>query len=129
MKVTLYKDGQRLDIPAIDSPGWILHGWSTEPPAPQAVPEPPTPNVASEAWDAKPVDDEPTTAPVPPALTLINTAVMAGELEALPSIGPRLAQKIFDARPANGYPSLDAVAEVAASSRVSVDDLAGWVQG
>jgi hypothetical protein len=28
--VTLYKDGKSRQIPAIDAPGWIAGGWSTD---------------------------------------------------------------------------------------------------
>ncbi len=46
------------------------------------------------------------------ALDLINKAAEADESEVLPGIGPASASRIFAARPAQGFESLEAVALV-----------------
>lgn len=60
------------------------------------------------------------------ALTLINTAQAASEIEVLPGIGAVSAGLIFAARPDNGYLSLEAVQTVPDLPTINWSTVAAW---
>ena len=61
------------------------------------------------------------------ALQLINSAASSEALEVLPGIGPANASRIFQARPKDGYESLEAVALVPElSNAIDWDVIETW---
>ncbi|MEM9947798.1 MAG: hypothetical protein AAF810_17310 [Cyanobacteria bacterium P01_D01_bin.36] len=85
----------------IDARAWINLGWSE-------------------------TKHDPVAAAGAPALLLINRSLNFEELEVLPSIGSTSAERIFKAKPSNGYESLKAVALVDGLSRVDWDAVNQW---
>jgi len=83
-------------------------------PAPGALPRPLVPDAV-----------DPLAAPLPVAASPINVnRATATDLDALPGIGPALAQRIVEHRAANGaFATLDALADVRGISPRMVDDL------
>ncbi|MEM9267255.1 MAG: hypothetical protein AAGA46_17195 [Cyanobacteria bacterium P01_F01_bin.13] len=61
------------------------------------------------------------------ALKLINEATEADAIEVLPGIGPASAGRIFAARPAEGFESIEAVSEVDdLPAAIDWDDVEAW---
>ena len=61
------------------------------------------------------------------ALDLINKAIEPDEIEVLPGIGPASASRIFAARPAQGFETLEAVALVdELPSSIDWDEVEAW---
>ncbi|MEO0659805.1 MAG: hypothetical protein AAFY74_20380 [Pseudomonadota bacterium] len=88
------------------------------------------PEDCARAMGWQPPTDEPTQAPTvpePAALTLINSAASAGEIAVLPGIGAVSAGSILSERPAGGYASLEAVAQIQGLSvAIDWDEVTAW---
>lgn len=118
-QVTLYRDGERIKVAAIDAPGKIkIDGWSPNPPGEVKV-EAAKVEIAADADPLMKANEVVLSEQAQQAaelearqtklVSMVNAANTEADLTPLPEIGKRSAQSLLEKRPPTGYLSYESL--------------------